>query len=306
MKIPFGDENERIYFDGAMGTMLQAEGLAPGESPERWNLLHPETVRKVHEAYLAAGAGILKSNTFGANRLKMEKLGLDAREVITHGVALAKEAVRQAGRGLVAMDIGPTGRLLAPVGDLAFEDAVSLFAEMVSAGRDAGADLILIETMSDLYEAKAAVLAAKENAELPVFVTMTFDKNGRLLTGGDAPTAAAVMEGMGVQAFGMNCGVGPDVIPPILKRMREVSSVPLIANPNAGLPRRESGRDVYDVGPEEFASAMREAAETGASILGGCCGTTPAHIEHLRRKERCPRRNSDRRRQPVMRIRNSF
>ncbi len=281
MKLPFAKENERIFFDGAMGTMLQTEGLAPGESPERWNLFRPETVRRVHAAYLSAGAGILKSNTFGANRLKMEKLGLDPREVIARGVTLAKEAVREAGRGLAAMDIGPTGRLLAPVGDLAFEDAVSLFAEMVSAGRDAGADLILIETMSDLYEAKAAVLAAKENADLPVFVTMTFDKNGRLLTGGDAVTAAATMEGLGVRAFGMNCGVGPDVIVPILKRMREAVSIPLIANPNAGLPRRENGRDVYDVGPEEFAAAMTGAAEAGAAILGGCCGTTPAHIARL-------------------------
>ena len=281
MKLPFVKEKERLYFDGAMGTMLQAEGLAPGESPERWNLLYPETVRKVHAAYLAAGAGILKSNTFGANRLKMEKLGLDAREVIARGVTLAKEAAKEAGHGLVAMDIGPTGRLLAPVGDLEFEDAVSLFAEMASAGRDAGADLILIETMSDLYEAKAAVLAAKEQTDLPVFVTMTFDKNGRLLTGGDAVTAAVTMEGLGVTAFGMNCGVGPDVIPPILKKMGEFTGLPLIANPNAGLPRRENGRDVYDVGPEKFASAMTAAAEAGASVLGGCCGTTPAHIARL-------------------------
>ena len=281
MKLPFCQENERLYFDGAMGTMLQAEGLAPGESPETWNLLRPETVRRVHEAYLAAGAMILKSNTFGANRLKMEKLGLDAREVVTQGVTLAKEAVRKAGRGLVAMDIGPTGRLLAPVGDLDFEDAVALFAEMAAAGRDAGADLILIETMSDLYEAKAAVLAAKESTGLPVFATMTFDARGRLLTGCDAVTAAVTLEGLGVSALGMNCGVGPDVIPPILRRMREATSLPLIANPNAGLPRRENGKDAYDGGPEEFASAMEEAALAGASILGGCCGTTPAHIARL-------------------------
>ena len=280
MKLPFGKENERLFFDGAMGTMLQAAGLAPGESPERWNLLYPEKVLAVHEAYLAAGADILKTNTFGANRLKMEKLGLSAREVVSRGVELAKEAVRKAGRGLVAMDIGPTGRLLEPMGDLAFRDAAALFGEMAAAGRDAGADLILIETMSDLYEAKAAVIAAKETG-LPVFVTVTFDEKGRLLTGGDAAAAAVTLSALGVSALGLNCGVGPEGIRPVLQKMGEYTSLPLIANPNAGLPKTADGKIFYDVGPEAFALAMKGAAEAGGAILGGCCGTAPAHIARL-------------------------
>jgi len=266
-----------VFFDGGMGTLLQENGLGAGELPELWNLQHPEIIEKIHRDYLEAGADIIKTNTFGANGAKLSGCGHSVSEVVTAAVGLARKAADEKG-ALVAMDLGPTGKLLRPLGDLGFEDAVSLFAEAAKAGEQAGADLILIETMSDTYECKAAVLAAKENTCLPVFATLIVDERGKLLTGGDIPAAVAMLEGLGVDALGLNCGFGPDQMAQFLPQLRECCSVPIILNPNAGLPHVVDGKNVFDVGPEEFAADLKKMAEGGAWILGGCCGTTPAHI----------------------------
>lgn len=275
---------ELLFFDGAMGTMLQAQGLQPGELPELWNFSHSDVIRKVHEAYLAAGANIIKTNTFGANRLKFAGTDVKTEAVIQEAVKLAKAACAGREKAFVALDLGPTGKLLAPYGDLPFEDAVEIYAEIVRSGCKAGADLILIETMSDTYEAKAALLAAKENSALPVVVTMTFDANGKLLTGGDAAAAALMLEGLGADAIGCNCGLGPAQMLKILPKLRSYTSLPLVFNPNAGLPVERDGKTCFDVGPEEFASLMYELVSQGASIAGGCCGTTPQHIEAMTAK----------------------
>lgn len=278
-----GDINSKIgkellFFDGAMGTMLQNAGLLPGELPELWNIKHPEIVREIHSAYLGSGADILKTNTFGANRYKLDACGHSVQEIVRRGMLMAKESINRAGRGWAALDLGPTGKLLKPLGELAFDDAVAAFQEMVLAGAEAGADCILIETMSDIYETKAAVLAAKENSDLPVFVTMTFDETGKLLTGGDLSVMAAVLEGMGVEALGVNCGLGPKQMVSLTTELRGLTSLPIIVNPNAGLPRDEKGKTVYDVTPEEFSGYMKAIVQSGASMIGGCCGTTPEHI----------------------------
>ena len=279
-KIQFGDRF--VFFDGATGTRLQEMGLAPGHAPELWNLERPQAVRQVHASYLEAGAQVINANTFGANPLKEEELGVPAETLVKAGVALAREAVAQSGKeAFVALDIGPTGKLLAPLGDLPFEQALNAFAQVVEAGAQAGADCVLIETMNDLYEVKAAVLAAKEHCSLPVFVTMTFDEEGKLLTGGTLEAAAAVLEGLGVDALGLNCGLGPQQMLSLTRRLRKLTSLPILVDPNAGLPREEEGRTVFDVGPEEFAGWMEEIAKAGAQALGGCCGTTPAHIAAL-------------------------
>lgn len=269
-----------IFFDGAMGTMLQGMGLEAGELPEVWNLTHPKAVSDIHRAYLAAGADILKTNTFGANRIKLGQSGYSVSEVVSAGVWLAKDAAAEKG-ALVAMDIGPTGKLMKPLGDLEFEDAVSAFAEAAKAGERAGADLILIETMSNTYECKAAVLAAKENTSLPVFATVVVDEQGKLLTGGDIPSAVALLEGLGVDALGLNCGFGPSQMERFFPVLESCCSIPIIINPNAGLPREDSGSIVYDVTAEQFARDMKRIAESGAWILGGCCGTTPAYIQAM-------------------------
>lgn len=269
------------YFDGAMGTTLQAMGLQPGELPELWNLSHREELVEIHCSYLQAGADFLKSNTFGANRFKLEGSGHSVEEIVKAGIENALQAVKESGKGTVFLDIGPTGKLLKPMGELDFEDAVSAFQEMVRAGALAGADAILIETMSDIYEAKAALLAAKEASDLPVFVTMTFDEDGKLLTGGDLAVAAAVLEGLGADAIGFNCGLGPKQMAALLPKLQEFTGLPIVVNPNAGLPVEREGKTCYDVGPEEFASWMGEIARAGAWVVGGCCGTTPEHIRKM-------------------------
>lgn len=270
---------ERLFFDGGTGTILQEKGLKAGELPETWNITHPDDIVALGRSYLAAGADIINTNTFGANALKYPD---NLTDIVTSAVACAREARRLEGReddAYVALDMGPTGKLLAPMGDLTFEDAVALYAEVVRAGVGAGADLILIETMSDSYEAKAAVLAAKENSDLPVFITLVFDETGKMLTGGTPESAVAMLEGLRVDALGVNCSLGPAQMLPIVERLRAASCLPLIVNPNAGLPRSEDGRTVYDVGPEEFAGYMAQIAALGAQGVGGCCGTGPAHIE---------------------------
>ena len=269
---------EWLFFDGGTGSILQEKGLQPGELPETWNLLHPERILDLHRGYLEAGADIYNTNTFGANRLKFPE-NLD--EIVTAAVKLAKEARTQAGRdedAYVALDIGPTGKLLAPMGDLSFDDAVDIFGEVVRIGAREGADLVLIETMNDSYEAKAAVLAAKENCDLPVFITCVFDGSGKMLTGGTPESVVAMLEGLGVDALGVNCSLGPAQMIPIVERLVKAAHVPVLVNPNAGLPKSVDGKTVYDVGPEEFAGYMKQIAALGAAAVGGCCGTTPDYI----------------------------
>lgn len=270
-------KSRRIFFDGGLGTLLQDAGLGPGELPETWNLSHPEIIRSIHKDYLLAGCDIINTNTFGANSLKYPE---NLEDIVTSAVRLAKEARIETGRidAKIALDIGPSGKLLEPMGDLSFEAAVSLFSEIVKFGSTAGADLILIETMADSYEVKAAVLAAKEQSNLPVFTTLVFDESGKMLTGGTPESITALLEGLRVDALGINCSLGPKQMFPIVKRFLDVASVPVIANPNAGLPRSEHGRTVYDVGAEEFAALMKEMAQMGVHGIGGCCGTTPEHI----------------------------
>lgn len=270
-----------LFFDGATGTQLQARGLQPGELPESWNFTHPEIVEAVHRGYLDVGSNIVKSNTFGANPIKLKGSGLDCKETIEAAVAIAKRACGGRANKFVALNLGPTGKLLAPYGDLPFEDAVAAYGEMVRYGAAAGADLILIETMSDTYEIKAAVLAAKENCDLPVCVTMTFDQDGKLLTGATVEAAAVMCEGLGVDAMGFNCGLGPVQVAKLLPQMLAATSLPIIINPNAGLPVEKDGKTCFEVGPEEYAELMYELAQQGPSIIGGCCGTTPAHIEAM-------------------------
>ena len=272
---------QMLFFDGATGTQLQARGLQPGELPESWNFTHPDIVEAVHRSYLDVGSNIVKSNTFGANPLKLAGSGLDCKEIIEAAVAIAKKACGGRENKFVALNLGPTGKLLAPYGDLPFEKAVEAYGEMVRYGAAAGADLILIETMSDTYEIKAAVLASKENCDLPICVTMTFDEDGKLLTGATVEAAALMCEGLGVDAIGFNCGLGPVQVGKLFPQMLEATSLPLIINPNAGLPVQRDGKTCFDVGPEEYAELMYELAGKGASIVGGCCGTTPEHIAQM-------------------------
>ncbi len=275
----------RLFLDGGTGTSLQKMGLKAGERPETWNLLHPERIEALHRAYLDAGADVIYTNTFGANRLKYPEGGEFALEdIVKSAVDIAKRAQIACGRegdSWVALDIGPSGKLLKPLGDLDFEDAVSLFAEVVRCGAAAGADLVVVETMGDSYELKAAVLAAKENSELPVIATAAFDERARLLTGGTPEAVTALLEGLRVDALGLNCGLGPDEMLTIAERFAAAASIPVAAAPNAGLPRSVEGRTVFDLSPGDFAEGMARIAEAGAQLLGGCCGTTPEHIAAL-------------------------
>lgn len=275
-----------LFFDGAMGTELQKAGLPPAAAPDLANMLMPDRVKAIHRAYLVAGANIIKTNTFGCNALKLKHSDYTVMEITKRAVGLAREAVEEAetagvsGPHFIAMDIGPSGKLLSPLGDLDFEMAVESFREAAIAGAEAGADCILIETISDTYELKAAVLAAKETG-LPVLATVSVDAQGRLLTGADMATVAALLEGLRVDAMGLNCGYGAEALLPHLAQLSACSSLPLILNPNAGLPRQQGGQTVYDQTPEQFAAYMEKALQSGASLLGGCCGTTPAHIAAL-------------------------
>ncbi len=265
-----------LLFDGGTGSCLQAAGLAPGEAPECWNRTHPEEIERLHRDYVSAGADVICSNTFGINPLRYPT---DCAERVREALKIAKKAAN--GSSFVALDIGPLGKMLSPLGDLDFEDALSAFATVVRAGADS-ADLVLIETMSDTAEVKAAVLAAKENCDLPVFVTLSFDGTGKLMTGADPLTALALLEGLRVDAVGLNCSMGPDNMLPLVEELYKHASLPLIANPNAGLPREENGKTVYDLAPEAFAAATARLMRAGARVVGGCCGTTPAHIAALK------------------------
>ncbi|MCQ2521331.1 MAG: homocysteine S-methyltransferase family protein [Lachnospiraceae bacterium] len=288
-----------VFFEGGCGSILQAAGLAPGELPETWNRLHPEIIQKMHFDYMAGGVNILKTNTFGANSMKFGEEGEDSLENLIHlAIDNARHAIKtiESGKDLagndlsaeiltkadtnhyVALDVGPLGKLLKPLGDLAFDDAVEIFKKTIQIGAAYGVDLILIETMNDLYEAKAAILAAKETCDLPIFLTTAYDESAKLLTGASPMTVVATAEGLGVSAVGVNCSLGPDQMVPIVEELYRYASIPVIVNPNAGLPRTENGRTIYDVTPELFTKSMQVLAEKGGRILGGCCGTTPAHI----------------------------
>lgn len=274
-----------LYFDGGMGTLLQSKGLKPGELPETWNLTHPDEIVDIHRQYYEAGSDIVLTNTFGANALKFHDSQYQLKEIVEAAVTNAKKAaalgVHDHRQTYVALDVGPTGKLLKPMGDLGFEDAYQAFREVMRYGAAAGADLIHIETMSDTYEVKAAILAAKENTDLPVTVTMIFDEKGKLLTGGDVPAVAAMLEGLRVDALGLNCGLGPKQMLPVLRELMQYVSIPVIVKPNAGLPKQKNGKVWYDVDPEEFAETMDEILNLGASAIGGCCGTTPEHIRAM-------------------------
>lgn len=267
-----------LILDGAMGTVLQQRGLPPGGVPELLNLTDPELLQGVYRSYVESGSQVVYANTFGANGLKLSRTGHSPKEIITAAISVAKQAVSGTGTK-VALDIGPLGELLEPLGTLTFEQAYELFREMAVAGQQAGADLVVIETMTDLYEAKAALLAVKENTTLPVFVTMSFEPSGRTFTGCTIPSMARTLEGLGADAIGLNCSVGPDLLLPLLKELCEHTRLPVIAKPNAGLPDPLDGH--YDMSPEAFAAAVLPCLEAGVTIFGGCCGTSPDYIKAL-------------------------
>ena len=275
-------KNNIVYLDGGMGTLLQKSGLQPGELPERWNISHPEVIKEIHKSYYDSGSNIVNTNTFGANSLKF---GTDElSEIIYHAVKNADEA-RKASSGkqekFIALDVGPTGKLLKPLGDLDFEDAVKAFAEVISLGVKYGVDLITIETMNDSYETKAAVLAAKENSDLPIIVTNAYGENGRLMTGADPAVMAVMLEGMGVDAIGANCSLGPKQLMGVMDELLKYCSVPVAFKPNAGLPKSDGKVTYYDVDAEEFAQDIKLAVANGVRIVGGCCGTTPEYIKKV-------------------------
>ncbi len=272
--------NELMFLDGAMGTMLQSRGMKPGDNPCVFGAENPDIIADIHREYFKAGAQAVLSNTFGASVPKMKNSGMTCEEVIFAAVSSAKEAAKPFG-GKAALDVGPLGELLEPLGSLSFETAVEYFKTQMIAGEKAGADFIFIETMMDLYEAKAALIAAKENTSLPVFVTMTFEENGRTFTGCDVPSAATALSALGADAIGVNCSVGPDKLLSVIAEMRKYTTLPLIAKPNAGLPRADGS---YDLTPEEFAAHTEKLVKAGACVVGGCCGTTPEHIRLLKEK----------------------
>ena len=298
------DSRVPLLLDGGMGTLLQERGLAAGETPEDWNVDRPDDIAAIHRAYVAAGAEVIYANTFGANPLKYHGRH-SLEEVVRSGLEIARRAAEDLRREtedfrqertsdgrrktLVALDLGPTGKLLKPAGDLAFDDAVAAFAETIKIATSTvrlrlpttafpRPDLIVIETMGDLLELKAAVIAAKENCDLPIFATVTLGADGKLLTGGSVECVAALLESLGVDAYGFNCGLGPDLMLPFVERLANVSTKPIVVKPNAGLPKIVDGRTVFSVGPDDFAAHVAKLIDAGASVVGGCCGTTPAHI----------------------------
>ena len=274
---------ELLYFDGAMGSVLQENGLKAGEIPELWNITKKDIIENIYAAYLKAGCDIIKTNTFGANSYKLKESGYTVKDVIEAAFECAKSAVKKhsgAKERYIALDIGPSGKLTEPLGDLNFEEAVSLFAEQVKIGAECGADLILIETMNDSYETKAAVLAAKENSALPIFVTNVYDEKKRLLTGASPLEQILLLEGLGVDAIGANCSLGPEKMLEVLEDFKKYSSLSIILSPNAGLPKEKDGKTVYDISAEEFSDILKKAVP-GVHLLGGCCGTNPEYIRKI-------------------------
>ena len=268
-------------FDGAMGTMLQEGGLKPGGCPELMNLEQPDVVQKIHEAYIEAGATMIETNTFGASALKLDHYGLEDRvkEINEAAVKIAREASK--GRAKIVGSLGPTGRFIVPLGDLEFEDAYRAFYEQAKVLADAGADYLLFETCIDIQEMRAGLLAAKDATSLPIICQLSYSEDGRTVTGTDPQTAAITLEALGADIIGVNCSLGPKELVPIVKTLAENCSVPISVLPNAGMPRLENGRTIFPMGPEEFASWGAKLVAAGATYLGGCCGTTPAHIKAL-------------------------
>lgn len=271
-----------LVFDGAMGTMLQKKGLKLGENPEVFNINERDKIKEVHEEYIDKGAMVITTNTFGANELKLEEIGYSVEEIIDASIEIAKEA-RGNKKVYIALDVGPIGQLLEPMGTLSFDRAYDIFKRQVIQGERSGADLILIETMTDLYEAKAALLAAKENTTLPVFCTMSFEENGRTFTGCTPESMALVLEGLGADAIGVNCSLGPKELLPIVKKIKDSTNLPIMVQPNAGLPTLSFGEAIYDITSNEFSNWVKEFVNEGVSIIGGCCGTTPEFIGELRK-----------------------
>jgi 5-methyltetrahydrofolate--homocysteine methyltransferase len=281
MDIKKAMEERVLFFDGGMGTMVQRAGLKAGQQPEVYNMVHPEIITSIHKAYVDAGADIITTNTFGANEYKLKGTGYTVEEVVQQAVKLARQA---AGDRWVALDIGPIGQLMEPNGTLSFDDVYNTVARQVKAGAEAGADLVIIETVADIYEMKAAVLAVKENSSLPVMCTLTYGESGRTMMGTDPLTAVNILEGLGVDALGANCSLGPKELLPIAEEILKYAHVPVIVQPNAGLPRLENGQTVFATSPEEFATYARQMIEKGVRIIGGCCGTTPEFIKQLKEK----------------------
>ena len=282
MKIKTYLKDNLIILDGGMGTLLQAQGLKPGELPERWNVTKPSVITNIHKSYYDAGSNVVSTNTFGANTLKYNVEELE--EIIKRAVENAKNAKAQSiGKQpkWIALDIGPTGKMLAPYGDLDFEEAVSIFAKTVKLGVKYGVDLIIIETMNDSYETKAAVLAAKENSNLPIFVSNAYSEDGLLMTGSNPQSIMAMLEGLGVDAIGVNCSFGPKKLAPVVEKYLKYSSTPTLLKPNAGLPKVVDGKTVYDIDPKEFSAEVSELVKKGVRICGGCCGTTPEYIAEV-------------------------
>lgn len=269
------DNNSFVFLDGGMGTMLQAHGIQTEHVPELLNITNPDAIMRIHRMYVESGSDIIYANTFGANRFKLANCGHTVEEVVSAGIENARSAA--SGKALVALDMGSLGQLLEPAGTLKFEDAYDAYKEIVLAGKNA--DLIVIETMSDLYEVKAALLAAKENSDKPVLATMSFEANMRTFTGVSPECMVAVLEGLGADAIGVNCSLGPDELYPVIDRICSLTTLPVIAKPNAGLP--DPVTNEYNVSPEDFAESALKLAEAGVTIFGGCCGTTPEHIRAM-------------------------
>ena len=289
MKILDYLKNDLLILDGGMGTLLQANGLMAGELPECWNITHPDIIQKIHRDYYEAGSNVVSTNTFGANSLKFTADELE--EIISAAVdnaKIARDSSNSSKEKFIALDIGPTGKLLKPYGDLDFEDAVAIFAEAVKLGVKYGVDLIFIETMNDSYETKAALLAAKENSSLPVFVSNAYGSDGRLMTGATPAAMVAMLEGMGADAIGANCSLGPRQLVSVVDELLEYASVPVILKPNAGLPEIRDGKTVYDITPDEFGLEVCSLIEKGVRICGGCCGTTPEYINAISSRKITP------------------
>lgn len=273
-------EGKFLLFDGAMGTMLQNAGLKTGELPETYNITNPDIIRDIHSKYVQAGSDVVTTNTFQANELKLKDSGYSVEEIIESGVTIARES----GAKYVALDIGPLGQLMEPMGTVSFESAYEIFKRQIIAGSKAGADIVLIETISDIYEAKAAVLAAKENCDLPVFCTLTYQEDGRTFVGTDPLTGTLVLDGLGVDAHGVNCSLGPKELKPIIDEVLKYAKAPVMIQPNAGLPKiGENGETYYDISPDEFTEFLKYIAESGALVFGGCCGTDPEFIKKMRK-----------------------
>ncbi|WP_077849227.1 homocysteine S-methyltransferase family protein [Clostridium puniceum] len=270
-----------LIFDGAMGTMLQKKGLKLGENPEVLNLKEPGVIEEIHREYIDSGANVITTNTFGANELKLKLCNLEVEEVIDSAVKIVKKAKGNSDT-YIALDVGPIGELLEPMGTLSFDRAYEIFKRQIVQGAKSGADIILIETMTDLYELKAAVLAAKENSELPVFCTMTFEENLRTFTGCSPEAMVLVLEGLGVDALGVNCSLGPKQLKPVIEEICSLAHIPVMVQPNAGLPTLSIGNEIkYDVTKEEFADTLCSFINSGVRVIGGCCGTTPDYIREL-------------------------